>query len=95
MIGFMVKLSIFLVAIEQSLYTAALLSIIFSVVSTFYYLRIVKILYFEPVLVGRLYYPISTQKGIVIVIFFYLFLFLFINPSMLYLLSYKVSVLFI
>lgn len=95
MIGFMVKLSIFLVAIEQSLYAVALLSILFSVISTFYYLRVVKILYFEPVLVGRLYYPIDTQKGLVVVLLFYLFLFMFVNPTILYLLSYKIGLLFV
>lgn len=95
MVGFLVKLSIFLVAIEQSLYTAALLSIVFSVISTFYYLRIIKIIYFEPLLVGRLYYPIDNQYGIVVALLFYLFLFLFINPTMLYLFSSKVSILFL
>ena len=95
MVGFMVKLSIFLVAIEKSLYTVALISIVFSVISTFFYLRVVKVLFFEPVLVGRLYYPIKTQKSIIAAIFFYLFIYLFINPSILYLLSNKVSLLFI
>ena len=95
MIGFMVKLSIFLVVIEQSLYTIALISIVFSVISTFFYLRIIKILFFEPVLVGRLYYPIKTQKALIVALFLYLFIFLFINPSMLYLVSHKVSLLFL
>lgn len=94
-IGFIVKLSIFLVAIEQSLYIIALISIVFSVVSTFFYLRIVKILFFESSLVGRLYYPIKSQKAIIVGIFFYAFIFLFINPTMLYLLSQKVSLLFL
>lgn len=95
MVGFMVKLSIFLVVIEQSLYTIALISIVFSVISTFFYLRIVKILFFEPVLVGRLYYPIKTQKALIVALFLYLFIFLFINPSMLYLISHKISLLFL
>ena len=95
MIGFILKLSIFLVAIEQSFYIAALISIVFSVVSTFFYLRIIKILFFEPVLVGRLYYPIKTSRALIGAVFFYLFIFLFINPSMLYLFSQKVSLLFV
>ena len=95
MVGFIVKLTIFLVAVEQSLYMVALISIVFSVVSTFFYLRIVKILFFESVLVGCLYYPIKTQKALIVAVFFYLFIFLFINPSMLYLLSQKVSLLFL
>lgn len=95
MVGFLVKLSIFSVAIDQSLYVVALIAILFSVISTFYYLRIVKILYFEPVLVGRLYYPIKGYTSIVAVVMAYLFIYLFINPSMLFLLSYKISFLFV
>lgn len=95
MVGFVVKLSIFLAAVEKSLYTVALISIVFSVTSTFFYLRIIKILFFEPVLVGRLYYPIRSQKAVIVAILFYLFMYLFFNPSILYLLSYKISLLFI
>ena len=94
MVGFLVKMGIFLVAIESSLYYASFISILCSVVSTFYYIRIVKILYFEKVLVGRLYYPINTIQAIIIIIPFYLLIFLFVNPTLLYLLSYKLSLLF-
>jgi NADH-quinone oxidoreductase subunit N len=76
-IGFLVKMSIFLSAVESSMYFAALISILFSVISTFYYIRIVKILYFEPLLVGKLYYPITTQKAFILTLLFYLFIFFF------------------
>tara|TARA_B110000238_G_C16104191_1_gene429649 strand:- start:1007 stop:1888 length:882 start_codon:yes stop_codon:yes gene_type:complete len=95
MIGFVVKLNVFLIAVEKTMYFVALFSIIFSVISTFFYLRIIKILYFEPVLVGKLYYPIISIKVVIVVILFYLFLFLFLNPSMLYLVSHKISLLFV
>jgi NADH-quinone oxidoreductase subunit N len=90
-IGFLVKMSIFLSALESSMYFVALISILFSVIATFYYIRIVKILYFEPLLVGKLYYPITTQKAFILIILFYLFFFFFFNPTALYLLSYKIS----
>ena len=95
MIGFVVKLNVFLIAVEKTMYFVALFSIIFSVISTFFYLRIIKILYFEPVLVGKLYYPITSIKVVTVVVLFYLFLFLFLNPSMLYLVSHKISLLFV
>ena len=95
MIGFIVKLNVFLIAIEKTMYFVALLSMLFSVISTFFYLRIIKILYFEPVLVGKLYYPITSIRVISVVILFYLFLFLFVNPSMIYLISHKMSLLFV
>ena len=95
LIGFIVKLNIFLIAIKKTFYFLAFLSISFSVISTFFYLRIIKILYFEPVLVGRLYHPIEQSKIIIIILLFILFIFMFLNPSILYLLSYKASFLFI
>lgn len=93
MIGFLVKISVFLTAIESSMYFVALLSILCSVIGTFYYIRLIKILYFEKVLVGKLYHPIKTQSSILIAILFFSFLFLFINPTILYLFSYKFSLL--
>ncbi len=93
LIGFVVKFSIFLIVIESSMYFIAFLSILFSVISTFYYIRIIKIVYFEEVLVGQLYYPIRTQKAVIVAFLFYLFLFLFINPTFIYLFSCKLSLL--
>jgi NADH-quinone oxidoreductase subunit N len=93
-IGFLVKMSIFLSAIESSMYLAALISILSSVISAFYYIRIIKILYYEPALVGKLYHPITTQKAFVTTLLFYSFFFFFINPTALYLMSYKISLMF-
>jgi NADH:ubiquinone oxidoreductase subunit 2 (subunit N) len=93
-IGFLVKMSIFLSALESSMYFVALISILFSVVSTFFYIRIVKILYFEPLLVGKLYYPINTQKAFILIFLFYLFIYFFFNPTVLFLLAYKISLMF-
>jgi NADH-quinone oxidoreductase subunit N len=94
MIGFLAKLNIFLVAVSKGLYFISFLSIMFSVFSTFYYLRVIKILYFEPRVVGKLYYPIITKNVGVIVVLNYFFLFTFINPSILYLVTHKMSLLF-
>jgi len=93
MIGFLVKIGLFLTAIESSMYFLALISILCSVVATFYYIRIIKIIYFEKTIVGKLYHPVTSQKGVVVVILSMLLLFLFVNPSLLFLLSYKVSLL--
>lgn len=93
MIGFLVKMGIFLTALESSMYFVALISILCSVVGTFYYIRLIKILYFEKVLVGKLYYPIEFQSSVIITSLFFLLLFLFINPTLLFLLSHKFSLL--
>jgi NADH-quinone oxidoreductase subunit N len=93
MIGFLVKISVFLTAIESSMFFVVLISILCSVIGTFYYIRLIKILYFEKVLVGKLYYPIQTQSSILLSFLFFSFLFLFINPTVLYLFSYKLNLL--
>ena len=95
MVGFLAKLKIFLVPIEASMYFIAAASILCSVISTFYYIRILKIMYFENVLVGKLYYPINSNISILIVGLFYSLLFLFINPTLFYLFVYKMSVLIV
>jgi NADH-quinone oxidoreductase subunit N len=94
MIGFLVKAGVFLTSIESYMFFVAVVSILCSVIATFYYIRIIKILFFEKVLVGKLYYPILTQKAIFISLFVYMLIFLFINPSLLFLISYKISLLF-
>ena len=93
MIGFLVKMGIFLTAVEVSMYFVALISILCSVVGTFYYIRLIKILYFEKVSVGKLYYPINSQSSVIISLLFFLFLFLFCNPTLLFLISQKLSLL--
>jgi NADH-quinone oxidoreductase subunit N len=93
MIGFLVKMGIFLTAIESSMYFVALISILCSVIGTFYYIKLIKILYFEKMLVGKLYYPINLQNSCIITWLFFSLLFLFINPTLLFLISHKFSLL--
>lgn len=93
LIGFLTKMGIFLSAIEVSMFFVAIVSILTSVISTFYYIRIIKILFFEKFLVGNLYYPLEYTQTIIVVISFFLFIYLFIDPTFLYLISYKISLL--
>ena len=93
MIGFLVKIGIFLVSIEASMYFVAITSILCSVISTIYYIRILKIMYFENSVAGKLYYPIKFHTSILIVCLFYFLLFLFVNPTLVYLFSYKIILL--
>jgi NADH-quinone oxidoreductase subunit N len=92
-VGFLAKIGIFLVVIRSSAYLISILSILFSVASTFYYIRVIKILYFENILVGKLYYPISTKKSLLIAILSLSLIFLCIDPMVIYLLFHKASLL--
>ena len=93
MVGFLVKIGIFLVSVEATMYFVAIISILCSVISTFYYIRIIKIMYFESSITGKLYYPIKFNSSILIVILFYFLLFLFVNPTLIYLISHKIVLL--
>lgn len=93
MIGFLVKIGIFLVSMEASIYFVAIISILCSVISTFYYIRIIKIMYFESSVAGKLYHPINSNISILIVCLFYFLIFLFINPTLIYLISHKMILL--
>tara|TARA_B100001559_G_scaffold19214_1_gene15907 strand:+ start:37 stop:438 length:402 start_codon:yes stop_codon:yes gene_type:complete len=46
--GFFAKFYIFLAVIEQSMYFLAIIGLLSTVVAAFYYLRIIKIIYFDP-----------------------------------------------
>lgn len=89
MIGFLAKAGVFLSVVGVSFHFIALISIVLSVVSTFYYIRVVKVLCFENLLVGKLYHPIDTKKPAILSALIFSLTFLFINPTALYLTNYK------
>jgi len=88
-IGFLAKINIFLFVVGISFYYLALISIVCSVISTFYYIRIIKILYFESLLVGKLYYPINNNKTLFLSFLVFSIAYLFLNPNFLYLVTFK------
>jgi hypothetical protein len=51
LVGFLIKIGVFSVAVNSSAYLVSLISILLTVISTFYYIRFIKILYFENTLV--------------------------------------------
>lgn len=92
-VGFLAKIGVFLVVVKSSAYLVATLSILFSVISTFYYIRFIKILYFENTLVGKLYLPITTQKSLLISTLALSLIILCMDPTIIYLLFYKATLL--
>lgn len=91
LVGFFVKIGVFLSVLHSKYYFIAILIVLCSVASTFYYIRIIKILYFDNLLVGNLYYPLLSVKTILCSMSVFLLLFFFLNPTFLYLLIYRVS----
>lgn len=90
-VGFLAKINIFLSLTTASLYFVALISIVSTVISTFYYIRILKIIFFENLLIGKLFHSINSKNIIVCNILFFLLIFLFINPGLISLFSYKTT----
>ena len=76
--GFFGKLYVFLAAVNEGLYTLAIIGVLTSVVGAYYYLRIVKIMYFdEPAdafdkTAGREVGVIMTVAGLFTLLFFVL-----------------------
>ena len=74
--GFFGKLYVFLAAIEAELYTLAIIGVLASVVGAFYYLRIVKLMYFDDPVetfdrpLGREMSAILTATAVAILLFF-------------------------
>jgi NADH-quinone oxidoreductase subunit N len=83
-IGFYVKFNIFLSVIESTMYFAAIISILCSVISTFYYIRMIKVLYFETGIVGNLYFSVNYIYSLILGFCFYFLIGLFVNPNFLY-----------
>jgi len=90
LIGFYAKTIVFLCALNSSLYFLALMSILISVISTFYYLRVIKSVYFEKIPNLKLYDNIDYSKAGIIMFTFLMFIYLFINPNLISLLCYKI-----
>lgn len=91
MVGFLAKMGVFKALTGVSIYFFSIVNILFSVIATFYYLRIVKIVFFENLLVGSLYSTISSKNVFLINLLSFLLIFLFIAPMFLYLYSYKIT----
>lgn len=87
-IGFFSKIQILFVLIQAKFYVIALIVVLCSVISTFYYIRVIKILYFENVFVGKLYESINTNKILFFCLLFFSLIFLLIKPNLLYLVVY-------
>lgn len=91
LVGFLAKIGVFLSLLRENLYFICIIAILCSVVSTFYYIRVVKVLYFENLLVGKLYHPIETNKTLLLSVSVFLLIFLFLNPTVLFLVLYNVT----
>ena len=79
--GFFSKLFIFFSAIKNNYFSLVFFGIIISILSSFYYLKIIKIIYFEKVVRKFFISKISKIQSTVLLINTQFILFLFVFPN--------------
>jgi NADH-quinone oxidoreductase subunit N len=85
--GFYAKYFVFYSLIESSFYSVAILCIILTLFSAFYYVKFIKIMFFEKSSNSFVYtQSLDYLKSIVLSLSFLIILFLFIKPNILYVL---------
>jgi len=89
--GFCSKFYLFLSALGSSLYIGALVGVLTSVVSCFYYIRLIKIMYFETPKTWVSYETMDKEKSLIIGASFFFILFFFLYPSPVFLLTHKIA----
>ena len=83
-IGFFGKLFVFIAAIESQLYILAVLGVLASVISAFYYLRIIKGMYFDESDDNQTFeFIISSESKVILSILMILITFFILYPSLL------------
>ncbi|CAM9222384.1 unnamed protein product [Sphacelaria rigidula] len=89
--GFFAKVFVFVALISNSSFYIAFFAVLTSVISAFYYLRLIKILFFEKSHQWFFLNPLSKSYALVLGITSFSVLFFVINPTFLYLFTYKLS----
>ena len=89
--GFFSKLYVICAAIDGFMYNLALIGLLTSVLGAFYYIKLIKIMYFEKI--DRYYFfkNIDKEKSILLAISFLIILLFFIYPNPLFLGAHKLA----
>lgn len=89
--GFCSKFYLFFAALGSGAYLLAFIGILTSVISCFYYIRFVKIMYFDTPKTWILYKPMDREKSILLGITLLGITFFFLNPSPLFLVTHQMA----
>jgi len=89
--GFASKFYIFLAAIESSMYVLAIIGVLTSVIAAVYYIRLIKIMYFENTSNNVNYKTIDLNKSIILATTLFFILFFMVNPSYLLILTHELA----
>nr|QWK44965.1 NADH dehydrogenase subunit 2 [Protohalopteris sp.] len=89
--GFFAKVFVFIALIAKSSFHIVIFAILTSVISAFYYLRIIKILFFEGSHLWFFFNPLYKMQALVLSVSSFIVLFFIVDPVYLYLFTYKLS----
>jgi proton-translocating NADH-quinone oxidoreductase chain N len=89
--GFCSKFYLFFAALGSGAYLLALIGVITSVISCFYYIRFVKVMYFDTPQSCTLYKPMDREKSLVLAVTLCLITFFFLYPSPLFLVTHQMA----
>jgi proton-translocating NADH-quinone oxidoreductase chain N len=90
--GFCAKIYVLFAAIESSLYFLSFVAVLTSCIGAFYYIRFIKVMYFENKNKSQFYFKLDRQKSILLGICFFLILSLFFYSNFLLVLTHKLAV---
>lgn len=92
MAGFLAKFYSFFVCVENNFYLLATVGVLLSIICTFYYIRFLKIIYFENTSKYLiLNHTLSKTTAIVISLTSILLFYIFINPSSIFIIAHKIA----
>jgi proton-translocating NADH-quinone oxidoreductase chain N len=89
--GFCAKMYVFFAAMESSQYLIAILGVLFSVIGAFYYLRLIKIMYFEKMKTWLNFKNVSREQSIILGGTSLFIVFFFVNPTPLFILTHHMA----
>ena len=91
--GFFSKFFIFMVAVKMNFFNLVFFSVIVSIVSSFYYLKVIKIIFFEKLIRKQMILKIKKQISFPLLLNSQFIFFLFIKPSLLLVILNKIYLL--
>nr|QIA60300.1 NADH dehydrogenase subunit 2 [Herbertus dicranus]QIA60340.1 NADH dehydrogenase subunit 2 [Herbertus ramosus] len=89
--GFCSKFYLFFAALGCGAYLLALIGVVTSVISCFYYIRFVKIMYFDTPETWILYKPMDREKSLLLAITVFFITSFFLYPSPLFLVTHQMA----
>jgi proton-translocating NADH-quinone oxidoreductase chain N len=78
--GFFSKLYVFFAAVDASMYLIVIVGVLTSCIGAYYYIRLIKVMFFEKVSNWNVYKVLDREKSLVLGITFFIILFFFMYP---------------